>query len=128
MPKKCGAEERNCRAACLTLSTVYVVKCYDLTKAGESCAKLANYRFSEGILNQLQSKREGLQLATLEMYAGLWKHCMVIPSFIPFIVLISAVGWGGVLYLIWSQSIVLEDINLWEVLRLTSKLLPPFTF
>lgn len=61
------------------------------------------------------------------MYAGLWKHCMVILSFISFIVLISAVGWG-VLYLIWSQSIVFEDINLWEVLRLTSKLLPPFTF
>lgn len=58
------------------------------------------------------------------MYAGLWKHCMVILSFISFIVLISAVG-GGVLYLIWSQSIVFGDINLWEVLRLTSKLFPP---
>lgn len=61
------------------------------------------------------------------MYAGLWKHCMVILSFIFFIVLISAVE-GGVLYLIWSQSIVFGVINLWEVLRLTSQLLPPSTF
>lgn len=37
--------------------------------------------------------------------------------------------WGeGVLYLIWSQSIVFGVINLWEVLRLTSQLLPPSTF
>lgn len=34
-------------------------------------------------------------------------------------------GWG-VLYLIRSQSIVFGVINLWEVLRLTSQLLPPF--
>lgn len=62
------------------------------------------------------------------MYAGLWKHCMVILSFILFIVLISAAGRWGVLYLIWSQSIVFGVINLWEVLRLTSQLLPPSTF
>lgn len=53
---------------------------------------------------------------------------MVILSFTSFIVLISALGRGGVLYLIWSQSIVLGVINPWEVLRLTSQLLPPSTF
>lgn len=44
-------------------------KCYHLTKAGKKDAKLANYRFSAGIVNRLRSKREGLQLATLGMYA-----------------------------------------------------------
>lgn len=34
----------------------------------------------------------------------------------------------GASYLIWSQSIVFGVINLWEVLRLTSQLLPPFNF
>lgn len=41
---------------------------------------------------QLQSKRKRFQLAALEMYAELQKHCMVILPFISFIVLISAVG------------------------------------
>lgn len=93
-------------------------------KAWKKDTKLANYKFSAVVVNQLQSKREWLLLATLEMYAGLWKHCMVILSFISFIVLISAFR-RGVLNLIWSEGIVFGIINLCEVLTLTSQLLPP---
>lgn len=74
-------------------------------------AKLANYRFSAGKVNQLQSQREPLQLATLGMYAGLWKHCMVILPFISFIVLISAVGRGAALSNLITEHCVLGSLT-----------------